>query len=52
LARLTRQEREVVLRVLPPEARLAGPSVAQSRPSLDRTTPGHKAASRKPSWKE
>ena len=47
-AQLTPEEREEVLRSLPPEERLAGLSAEQIRQYLDRLTAGRQAQARKP----
>jgi hypothetical protein len=51
-ARLTPQEREEVLKALPPEERLAGLSAEEIRQYLDRLKAGRPAASRKPRRKK
>jgi hypothetical protein len=50
-AQLTPEEREEVLKSLPPEERLAGLSAEQVRQYLDRLTAGRPAAPRKPRQK-
>jgi hypothetical protein len=51
-AQLTPEEREEVLKALPPEQRLAGLSAEQIRQYLDRLTAGRPAARRKPRRKK